>query len=371
MNYDAIVIGGGIVGISHAYYLSEKGLKVALLEKDARPIESSIRNFGFVTISGQIEGKYWQYSKDSAVLWKSIAEKADIPILQTGSLLKAQTEEAMAVLRDFKDSDMGDECKILTKAEMLEACHCLNQDYLVGGMYSPYEVRIDPVQAISQLHKWLGTMESIDVYYDTEALHIETGKVTTRHQDFFAEHIIVCPSTHLKKMFPEIGKELDFKQTKLHMLEIELPKKPNLKHVLMSDTSMVFYKGFANQPSGGKLRKRMESERPYVLEQGINTIIAQQENGNLVIGDSHEYLDVQDPFYREDMKQSILKEIGRIINIEGYKIHKQWIGYYPYSDKEEISFKNVEEKVHLATVNRGKGMSISWAWAKENIDSII
>ena len=32
--FDAIVIGGGIIGTATGYYLSQKGLKVLLLEKD-------------------------------------------------------------------------------------------------------------------------------------------------------------------------------------------------------------------------------------------------------------------------------------------------------------------------------------------------
>ena len=44
---DAVVIGGGIVGVSAAYFLAKRGLSVALLEKGYVGGEQSSRNWGW------------------------------------------------------------------------------------------------------------------------------------------------------------------------------------------------------------------------------------------------------------------------------------------------------------------------------------
>lgn len=44
---DAVVIGGGIVGVFAAYYLARRGLKVALVEKGRIGAEQSSRNWGW------------------------------------------------------------------------------------------------------------------------------------------------------------------------------------------------------------------------------------------------------------------------------------------------------------------------------------
>ncbi|MDE5448610.1 FAD-dependent oxidoreductase, partial [Elizabethkingia meningoseptica] len=44
--FDLIVIGGGVLGTFHAYHALEKGLKVAILEKDKAPQSATTRNFG-------------------------------------------------------------------------------------------------------------------------------------------------------------------------------------------------------------------------------------------------------------------------------------------------------------------------------------
>lgn len=43
---DAVVIGGGIVGVSTAYFLAKRGLSVAILEKGYIGAEQSSRNWG-------------------------------------------------------------------------------------------------------------------------------------------------------------------------------------------------------------------------------------------------------------------------------------------------------------------------------------
>jgi len=44
---DAVVIGGGIVGVFAAYYLARRGMRVALVEKGRIGAEQSSRNWGW------------------------------------------------------------------------------------------------------------------------------------------------------------------------------------------------------------------------------------------------------------------------------------------------------------------------------------
>ena len=44
---DAVIIGGGIVGAFTAYYLAQRGMNVALLEKGRVGAEQSSRNWGW------------------------------------------------------------------------------------------------------------------------------------------------------------------------------------------------------------------------------------------------------------------------------------------------------------------------------------
>ena len=55
VNADVVIIGGGIIGVSTAYFLAKEGIKVCLCEKGYISGEQSGRNWGFVRIQGRDE----------------------------------------------------------------------------------------------------------------------------------------------------------------------------------------------------------------------------------------------------------------------------------------------------------------------------
>ncbi|HVW94267.1 MAG TPA: FAD-dependent oxidoreductase, partial [Devosia sp.] len=60
MVYDLAVVGAGICGLAHALAAARRGLKVIVLDRDAQANGASIRNFGFITVTGQQQGECWR-----------------------------------------------------------------------------------------------------------------------------------------------------------------------------------------------------------------------------------------------------------------------------------------------------------------------
>ncbi|HIS18762.1 MAG TPA: FAD-binding oxidoreductase, partial [Candidatus Coprovivens excrementavium] len=79
LNVDILIIGGGITGLSIAYFLRDKGYKIALVERDKIGIGASGRNTGKITyLQGTIYSdlcnmyndevaKEYLYSQDLAI----------------------------------------------------------------------------------------------------------------------------------------------------------------------------------------------------------------------------------------------------------------------------------------------------------------
>ena len=91
---DLIVIGSGIVGLGVALAARRHGLKVLVLDRSAAQRGASIRNFGFVTVTGQERGAHWARARRSAEIWSEIAPKAGISICHRGLLMACQRSEA-------------------------------------------------------------------------------------------------------------------------------------------------------------------------------------------------------------------------------------------------------------------------------------
>ena len=75
--FDLLVIGAGIIGLAHALHAARRGLKVAVLDRDAQANGASIRNFGFVTVTGQAEHNTWRRARRARDVWAEIPRLAD------------------------------------------------------------------------------------------------------------------------------------------------------------------------------------------------------------------------------------------------------------------------------------------------------
>src|SRR6201999_3125579 len=113
-SYDLAVVGAGVCGLAHALAAARRRKRVAVLDRDAQANGASIRNFGFITVTGQQAGECWQRAMRSRDVWAEIAELAGIPILQRGLVVAARRPEARAVLEAFAETDMGKGCDILS-----------------------------------------------------------------------------------------------------------------------------------------------------------------------------------------------------------------------------------------------------------------
>ena len=96
--YDLAVVGAGILGLAHALAAARRGKRVVVIDRDAQANGASIRNFGFVTVTGQQAGECWTRARRSREVWAEVAPRAGIDILQRGLTVLAERPEAVAVL---------------------------------------------------------------------------------------------------------------------------------------------------------------------------------------------------------------------------------------------------------------------------------
>lgn len=366
-SFDVAIIGAGIVGLAHALAAARLGKRVIVLDRDAQANGASIRNFGFITVTGQERGLIWKRARRSRDVWLEIAAEAGITIEHRGLMLAAQRPEAMNVIEAFAQTEMGEGCTLMT-ATTARARYPLRPDgKLAGAMWSPHDIRVESRFAIPALAAWLAAKYDVAFMRTTAALGVHDKIVRTDDMAIQADAVIVCPGDDFTTLYPDRIAARGPTRCRLQMLRMASPG-VRLPGALMSDLSLVRYLGYAALPQSAALGALLHHEQPLYLENGIHLIVVQSADGSVVVGDSHHYATTPDPFAFEAVDSLILAEYEALLG-PAPTVIQRWTGTYA-SGPQQSFVDTPEPGVRIVMVTSGTGASTSFAIAEEVIGDL-
>lgn len=364
-SYDLVVVGGGIVGLATAYNARQKGLKVAVVERNAQCIGASVRNFGFVTVTGQRRGEHWRRAMRTRDEWLRVAPQAGIEVIHQGLYVLAQRPQAMTVLEAFAQTEMGEGCELISAQRAQSLLPMLQSGQ--GLLYSPHERRVESREAIPKLSRWLQDSLGVDFYWSTVVLNIDLPTVHTSQGVLRADRCIVCPGHDVQTLYPETIAQAGIRMCTLQMLRVRPEQAVQLPGSVMSDLSLVRYEGYAELPEAQALKEQLMREQGEFLAQGIHLIAVQSADGSLVVGDSHVYGPAEAPFASDRIDELILQEMHRVLRVPGATVTERWTG--TYASANDVVFKTTPAPgVVVGIVTGGTGASTSFAFAQELVD---
>ena len=362
-HFDLAVVGAGIVGLAHALAAVRLGKRVVVLDRDAQANGASVRNFGFVTVTGQARGEVWRRARRTRAIWDEIAPQAGIPILQRGLVLLAQRPEARAVLEAFLDTEMAEGCGWLDAHRFDGRLPGGTRGH--GGLTSTADLRVESREAVPRLARWLEAAHGVAFLRGVAVRGVETGRLETTAGDICAEAVVVCPGDDLCTLLPEAFAQADVTRCKLQMLRLADPGW-RLPSPVMSDLSLVRYLGYADLPQAQPLLRRLQAEQPQHLEHGVHLIVVQSADGSLVVGDSHHYAATPDPFAHEAVDRLILDEFAAVFGQAAPPVIERWTGTYASARGHSLVEAPLPH-VRLVTVTSGTGASTAFALAEDVI----
>ncbi|MFE0019175.1 TIGR03364 family FAD-dependent oxidoreductase [Mesorhizobium sp. NPDC059054] len=363
--YDLAVVGAGIVGLAHALAAARRGLSVVVIDRDAQANGASIRNFGLVVVSGQEPGISRLRAERSRAIWLDLAAQAGLNVLHRGKLVVARRPEALAVLQAFAATPDGAECVLLSPAEVVARLPALRGAEIAGGLYSPFELRVESREVLPKLTAYLAEQLGVEFRFGVAVSAIEPGKVVTSAGPVHAAKVAVCPGDDLTSLFPERIGQYGVRRCKLQMLRLADPGF-QLGAALVSDLSLLRYEGYAALPEAAALRRRLEGEQAGELANGVHLIVTQSADGSLVIGDSHHYGPTPDPFASDEVDRLILGEYARLFPQAAPVVTARWTG--TYSSATHAAFRDApHEDVRLVMVTSGTGASTGFALGEETV----
>ena len=378
--YDLIVIGGGVLGTFHAYHALQKGLKVAIIEKDKLPVSATVRNFGQVVPSG-MDTKWQNYGRESLKIYSDIQSQFDISIRKNGSVYLASNDEEVQLIEELSiiNKNNGYESLLLTKEQCLEKYSGLRNDYIKAGLFFPEEVTVEPRIMINRLLEFLIKNKGLAYFGNTKVVRCdsllnEVVVLTANGEIHKTSKVILCCGSEFKTLYPDVFAKSDLEVTKLQMLQTKPQADYQLKGSVLTGLSIRRYEAFYECPSFDGIKAK-EASDSFEKEWGVHILFKQAVDGSVIIGDSHEYADaanIDDLGFdlRMDVDEFMIAEAKKIFNLPTYEIQNRWYGMYSQCKENDIFEYTIENNIHIVTGIGGKGMTGSAGFSKENIKNI-
>lgn len=236
---DVVIIGGGIAGLSTAYWLNKEdpSLKIAIVEKYELGDGATGRNAGFITC-GSVEhfnrliGKHgkaeaeeiWKFSETNLNLLREhlINDQANlIDFQEQGSFSLASTNTELVELKKSADimKSLNIKVDVVTENDLIRRLGVQN---FVGGIKYLDDASVHPLKLLNLLKKRLlaDSNKSISIFENAEVFAIETENscrvVKTKKAVFSCSLVIMATNGYSSllnsyfndKIFPTRGQVL-------------------------------------------------------------------------------------------------------------------------------------------------------------------
>ena len=368
--YDVGVVGAGILGLAHAYHLARRGLEVVVFERHPRAQGASVRNFGMIWPIGQPSGSMYQLARRSRDLWLEILEASGLWHARSGSLHVAYHEDEEQVLREFADeaSREGRPCELWTPSRVTDRFPAVRKAGLRAGLWSADEVGVDPRQVIAGLPDWLARTFGVTFVFGTTVLRHDGPRVVTTNGDWLARRLVLCTGADFRELAPESFARAGLVACKLQMMRSQAyGDRFRLGTLLAAGLTLRHYSSFANCPTLPELIRRLDAELPDHVRLGIHVLVAQNESGELVIGDSHEYGDAVEPFDKSRIEELILEYLRTFLTVPDLTIVARWHGVYVKHPTRPYVVARPTPQTLAVTGVGGAGMTLSFGLAEQTV----
>ncbi|MEW6026207.1 MAG: FAD-binding oxidoreductase [Planctomycetota bacterium] len=235
---EVVIIGGGGIGTSIAYHLSQAGVKnVVLLEKNLLGSGSSSKAAGLTILQWANESDVQLVQRSMEIYHELIRQNKDIKFHQSGLIYLATTAEEEKYLRDSKI--LLDKYHI--KSELLDRKgvkeylgHWMHLANFPSGLYTPDDGYLDPFQIVNGFAKE-SRRNGVNLYEMAQVTAIRktgnTFEVQSPEGVFFTPIVINAAGCWAKKVGELLGLKLPLKPYRTQIAVLK-PSRPLPKDII-------------------------------------------------------------------------------------------------------------------------------------------
>jgi sarcosine oxidase subunit beta len=317
---DIVIIGGGIIGVSIAYYLGKRGAKnIVLLEKDLIGMGSTGLCAGGIRRQWSTEVNM-QFAMKAFEVFQNFEEEFGVSpeFHQIGYLFLARDEEELESFKkniEFQNR-FGVPSKLLTREEIKKAYPFLNVEDVAGGAFCDTDGYAGPTEVTNAIAKG-ARRYGVEMFEKTEATSIEVSRdrivsVTTRDGRVETRTVVIAAGPYAAN----VGK----------LAGVEIPVKPIRRQLFVTDPF-----------------DKISPSVPLTIDHKQNFYFRREGECVLLSGpqDSKPSFNLTTDF--DSMVQTAEKAMHRVPVFEKAKINRGWAGLYEISPDNHAILGKVRE----------------------------
>jgi glycine/D-amino acid oxidase-like deaminating enzyme len=159
---DAVVVGGGIIGLAAAYELAEQGMNVCLLDRSQAGSAQSTRNWGFIRQQGRSVEEL-PLMIEATRMWLELEKRlgCDMDLVQGGNLRLTDSPDRAEDYHRWIDlaRSYGLDSRVALAEEVQQIMPGFAGRYLMA-IFTPSDGQVNPVKAVAA---YVGALRGLDV----------------------------------------------------------------------------------------------------------------------------------------------------------------------------------------------------------------
>ena len=175
MRFDVVIVGAGIVGLSHAAAASALGLRVCVIDRSPTPSGASVRNFGLLTQLYNGDAVWGARAARSRELYAAWCAAGALPLHRLGSLQLVQSAAQLTVAAAFAAASPA-VATLLDAAAARALCPALRADApLYGALHFPEDALLEPRTMARSLPAFLAAQRGVAFVWGDAAVALRRG----------------------------------------------------------------------------------------------------------------------------------------------------------------------------------------------------
>ena len=204
---------------AHAYHLARRGAQGGRL-RAAIGSPASAAAYLMLWPVGQPAGGLRDLARRSVACWLEVLSSAGLWHRRTGSLHLAYREDEARIIAEFLLASRGrdETLRWMDPTEVRAVAPRVRPDGLLGAMWSPEEVCVDPREVIAGLPAWLGRQHGVEFRFEDPVIDAREGSIAAASGRLEVGRAWICSGDEMRVLFPEILGRSGMIRCKLQMM---------------------------------------------------------------------------------------------------------------------------------------------------------